>query len=665
MKVSSFKKFLEEEDSKAIVQTGLNSKSIDNSVTKEIINSRLANTTSNPFLTPYIALGSIARILAYVNIVVPQYTFLDRDEGEVVFDATQVGQIAGVNIDGSPARSEADHFIYFSYSMNDDGYYDCFAALVDSDELEDIMDIGGDEDVDQFDVDQKVNEVADPDDSFARISYGSKPGNVYYHKKSNTYFATSLGGSKKQFRNEKQAKKHANLDDREMNDKNEELKVNQHKFGVDQKVNEEIHSPGTKVRVPHKGKMTSGKVVRHDKGDPHGSPFYVVDVGEDASAKIPAHEVQVDMDETFVNQSRGRLRGSPLGRHMQTRDARLNQATQQQIRGEELKGDQYKLDVAEPKGKLTSADFKKLRGEERDKLKEAMKHDETSHATLPAMEQDSPEDHDEAAKWHDEMARQARSFSNNSNLKFHVERGAHHRTQAAAMRSQGMGKQVDEQSINERKSSDPKGLAYKVTAASHAANPEWGPADHTQDPKKHFPTAATRDSTLAVIKAIRSHIKLYGRFDVNNPDHVDAAAKAVHGSPQDYEGKPIGWSQAAMTHPGQSPEQKERRAKLTGPYHSLSDAEKEKDRQIVRTVAANMRTKPTNPATRAAEALRKSIAAHQASRSQSVRKPAVASSSKSEPSIEDAAKRVKAAPQNPAAQELKARIAAHQQTKKK
>ncbi len=158
MKVPSFKKFLKEEDSKAIVQTGLNSKSIDNSVTKEIINSRLANATSNPFLTPYIALGSIARILAYVNIIVPQYTFLDRDEGEVVFDATQVGQIAGVNLDGSPARSEADHFIYFSYSMNDEGYYDCFAALVDSDELEDIMDMGGDEDVDQFDVDQKVNE---------------------------------------------------------------------------------------------------------------------------------------------------------------------------------------------------------------------------------------------------------------------------------------------------------------------------------------------------------------------------------------------------------------------------------------------------------------------------------------------------------------------------
>ena len=55
---------------------------------------------------------------------------------------------------------------------------------------------------------------------------------------------------------------------------------------------EEVHSPGTKVSVPHKGKMVSGKVVRHDKGEVHGSPFYIVDVGEYASTKIPSHKVK-------------------------------------------------------------------------------------------------------------------------------------------------------------------------------------------------------------------------------------------------------------------------------------------------------------------------------------------------------------------------------------
>lgn len=254
MKVPSFKKFLEEEDSKAIVQTGLNSKSIDNSVTKEIINSRLANATSNPFLTPYIALGSIARILAYVNIVVPQYTFLDRDEGEVVFDATQVGQIAGVNLDGSPAKTEADHFIYFSYSMNDEGYYDCFAALVDSDELEDIMDMGGDDDVDQFDVDQKVNE--EQIDELSKDTLGSYA-----------------------------------------------LKA-------------------------------------HRKGD---------------LAKGMSKNANDDMGKI----ARRRYGGTQLAIRKLSGNAEVN-AT------EELKGNQHKLDVAEPKGKLTSADFKKLRGEEVD-----------------------------------------------------------------------------------------------------------------------------------------------------------------------------------------------------------------------------------------------------------------------------------------------------------
>ena len=222
MKVFSFKQFLEEEDTKAIVQTGVNSKSLDNNVTKEMLNAQLAKTTGHPFITPYIALGAIARVLAYANIILPQYVFLDKKDGEVVFDATQFGKMAGVNLDGSPANNDTEYFVYFSYSMNDDGYFDCFAVLADQDELDEILGTNDDEDVDEVDVSQKMNEVADPDDSFARFSLGSRRGNVYFHKKSNTYFATSLGGTKKQFRNQKQAEKHANLDDREMGDKNEE-----------------------------------------------------------------------------------------------------------------------------------------------------------------------------------------------------------------------------------------------------------------------------------------------------------------------------------------------------------------------------------------------------------------------------------------------------------
>lgn len=158
MKVFSFKQFLEEEDTKAIVQTGVNSKSLDNTVTKEMLNAQLAKTTGHPFITPYIALGAIARVLAYANIILPQYVFLDKKDGEVVFDATQFGKLAGVNIDGTPANNDTEFFVYFSYTMNDDGYYDCFAILVDQEELDGILGGDDDDDVDEVEEAQEMSE---------------------------------------------------------------------------------------------------------------------------------------------------------------------------------------------------------------------------------------------------------------------------------------------------------------------------------------------------------------------------------------------------------------------------------------------------------------------------------------------------------------------------
>ena len=49
------------------------------------------------------------------------------------------------------------------------------------------------------------------------------------------------------------------------------------------------------VRVPHpKGGMVIGKVVRYDRGSIQDSPFYVVDIGEYASLKVPAHKVEAE-----------------------------------------------------------------------------------------------------------------------------------------------------------------------------------------------------------------------------------------------------------------------------------------------------------------------------------------------------------------------------------
>ena len=47
-----------------------------------------------------------------------------------------------------------------------------------------------------------------------------------------------------------------------------------------------------KVQVPHLGKMVSGTVVRFDQGDDPAWPFYVVDVGEYESIKVPHQKVR-------------------------------------------------------------------------------------------------------------------------------------------------------------------------------------------------------------------------------------------------------------------------------------------------------------------------------------------------------------------------------------
>ena len=70
--------------------------------------------------------------------------------------------------------------------------------------------------------------------------------------------------------------------------------------------------PGTKVKVPHKGKMVSGKIVRYDGGGTgkarqHGGG-YVVDVGEPASVTVPKEKVrkeEVEIEENYKDTLKG------------------------------------------------------------------------------------------------------------------------------------------------------------------------------------------------------------------------------------------------------------------------------------------------------------------------------------------------------------------------
>jgi len=695
MKVFSFKQFLEEDDSKAIVQTGINSKGLDNSVTKEIINSRLVAATNHAYLTPYIALGNIARILAYVGIVVPQYTFLDREEGEVVFDAPQFGQVAGVNIDGTPAIPKTQYFIYFSYAMNEDGYYDCFAALVDIDELDNIMDEGEDTDPDEVHNAQKLGEESVneedhededkkkvneemhprqkiPNGAFVKVTnsrdsnrhevVGFEPGE---HSAQDTYYTVThlrKPGSRTKF-TRSPPKKYDNPGIPDLPGI-PRAAAQIHKLNPSNTTNEEhLHENAKweKEEGTHMPALNqSGLEAHKDAADWHTGEYLRAKESGDTKKQL-FHKRR--MEHHLFRDGMIHLMVRDIKEESESIDEGTTKYWNKQKKRSWLRKKGYATSSVDSTSVKNTAALAVrnardiMKKEESESINEEHLHEmdweEKQGTSIPHLDQPTLKAHKDAADWHTERYKAAMKYGNTREELFHRRRMDHHNGMVHTMERQGFRdkeevnevssktlqsykskalNQVDDmskdlrgkymnqvdpeklrrrasgiqlsqkklkgtakigatheevESIDERKSSDPKGLAYKVTAASHAAHPEWGPADHTKDPKTHFGTAATRSSTLAAVRAIRGN----RNFDANNPSHVDAAAKAVHGSPEDHGGKPKGWSQTAMTHSGQTPEQKERRAKLTGPYSGLSDDEKEKDREIVRTVASNIKKK--------------------------------------------------------------------------
>ena len=82
-------------------------------------------------------------------------------------------------------------------------------------------------------------------------------------------------------------------------------------------VEEKILKKGTEVKVAHpaKGKgIVTGKIVRYDKGGPH-SPFYIVDIGERQSEKVPAHKIKEDTSVASVDMN---TTGKPKKRKTET-----------------------------------------------------------------------------------------------------------------------------------------------------------------------------------------------------------------------------------------------------------------------------------------------------------------------------------------------------------
>jgi hypothetical protein len=114
--------------------------SIKDPTVVDAINSNLEVTTANVFRTPYNALEDVRKVLEYYKIFLPKAIFLDQNHGNDVFEISQFGEKMGMNDQGEVVTaSDSPLFVYFEWSLNDEGMFDVFACVVNEDELNEIM----------------------------------------------------------------------------------------------------------------------------------------------------------------------------------------------------------------------------------------------------------------------------------------------------------------------------------------------------------------------------------------------------------------------------------------------------------------------------------------------------------------------------------------------
>jgi len=146
---------------------------VEMSDVRDNINALLNGVTSTKFVTPYNALERVRKVLANYHIFMPNYTFMEGDQGVAVFPIDQFGFKSGMTDTGKfvtkgeaekdqthgPHRggesfgageentaetidAEADekYSVYFEYQASDNGMFEVFCEVVSEDELDEIMD---------------------------------------------------------------------------------------------------------------------------------------------------------------------------------------------------------------------------------------------------------------------------------------------------------------------------------------------------------------------------------------------------------------------------------------------------------------------------------------------------------------------------------------------
>jgi hypothetical protein len=159
--MKSFKTFMKEDvDVHAITPTG--DQDISDKATMNNINTMLSRVSGHTYSTPYQALERIRQQIAYYGIAIPKYVFADTDDGETAFEIQQFGGMTGMDDKANfhkEAPSEMSMFLYFSWELNDSGYFEIDAEIMNEPELEQVLD--GEEEYAEDDMSADAHRPAD------------------------------------------------------------------------------------------------------------------------------------------------------------------------------------------------------------------------------------------------------------------------------------------------------------------------------------------------------------------------------------------------------------------------------------------------------------------------------------------------------------------------
>ena len=129
--MGKFLQFLKEDPKVPVTELNIQTVNLNDPATMADINVQLAHQTSEPFMTPYIGLNTVMRVLAPYSIFLPKMN-LDGESGSEYVEITQFGP-------GSVDSDDGLFFFYMEYAINDDGYFDIFAEVVAADDLDSLI----------------------------------------------------------------------------------------------------------------------------------------------------------------------------------------------------------------------------------------------------------------------------------------------------------------------------------------------------------------------------------------------------------------------------------------------------------------------------------------------------------------------------------------------